>query len=49
MGEKERMEQYRKEILEMVEKINSKKIMNLVYWYVKRGYNEERAGKNPTP
>lgn len=49
MGDKERMEQYRKEILEMVEKINSEKIMNLVYWYAKRGYNEERAGKNPTP
>lgn len=49
MGDKERMEQYRKEILEMVEEIQSEKTMNLIYWYVKRGYREERAREEPTP
>lgn len=49
MGDRERMEQYRKEILEMVEEIQGEKTMNLIYWYVKRGYNEERARGKPTP
>lgn len=49
MEERERMEQYRKEILEMVEEIQGEKTMNLIYWYVKRGYNEERAMGKPTP
>ena len=45
----EKMEQNRKEILEMVEEIQSEKTMNLIYWYVKRGYNEERAREEPAP
>ena len=49
MGDKERMEQYKKEILEMVEAIQGEKTMNLIYWYVKRGYNEERAREEPAP
>ena len=49
MGDKERMKQYRKEILEMVEEIHDEKTMNLIYWYVKRGYNEERARGKPAP
>lgn len=36
---------YKKEIIDMVQKINSKKILNLIYWFVKRGYKEEWAGK----
>ena len=49
MEERERMEQYRKEILEMVKEIQSEKTMNIIYWYVKRGYKEERAREEPTP
>lgn len=38
---------YKKEIIEMVQKMNSEKILNLIYWFVKRGYEyeEEWAGK----
>ena len=36
---------YKKEIIDMVEKIHSEEVLNLVYWFVRRGYSEERAGK----
>lgn len=36
---------YKKEIIEMVEMIHDEKILNLIFWFVRRGYNEERAGK----
>ncbi len=36
---------HKKEIIDMVEKIHSAKILNLIYWFVRRGYREERAGK----
>lgn len=36
---------YKKEIIEMIENIHSEKILNLIYWFVKRGYKEERAGR----
>lgn len=36
---------YKKEIIEMIQEIHSEKILNLIYWFVKRGYKEERAGE----
>lgn len=36
---------HKKEIIDVVEKIYSEKILNLIYWFVRRGYREERAGK----
>ena len=36
---------YKKEIIEMIENIHREKILNLIYWFVKRGYKEERAGR----
>lgn len=36
MGDKERMEQYRKEILEMVEKIQSEKLLEFIKRFVAR-------------
>ena len=36
---------YKKEIIEMIQEIHSEKILNLIYWFVKRGYKEERAGR----
>ena len=36
---------YKKEIIDLVQKINSEKILNLIDWFVKRGYKEEWAGK----
>ena len=41
---KEAVMNYKKEI-DMVEKIHSEEVLNLVYWFVRRGYSEERAGK----
>jgi len=39
---------YKNGIIEMIQKINSEKILNLIYWFVKRGYeyDEERAESN---
>jgi hypothetical protein len=36
---------YKKEIIEMIQEIHSEKILNLIYWFVKRGYKEEGAGR----
>lgn len=36
---------YKKEIIEMIQNIHNEKILNLIFWFVKRGYNEERARK----
>ena len=36
---------YKKEIIDMVEKIHSEEVLNLVYWFVRRGDSEEREGK----
>lgn len=36
---------YKKEIIEMVRKINCEKILKLIYGFVKRGYKEEMAGR----
>lgn len=33
---------YKKEIIEMVQDIHSAKILYLIYWFVKRGYREEK-------
>lgn len=38
-------EEYKKEIIRMVEKIETNLILKLIYGFVKSGYNEERAGK----
>ena len=32
---------YKKRIIEIVQKMNSEKILNLIYWFVKRGYEYE--------
>ena len=37
--------EYRKKIIEMVEKIEDHSIIKLIYYYVQSGYNEEKAGK----
>lgn len=42
MGNKE---DYKKKIIEMVEKIENHSIIKLIYYYVQSGYNEEKAGK----
>ena len=36
---------YKKEIIEMIEKIHSEKMIKFIYGCVKRVYKEERAGK----
>lgn len=36
---------YKKEIIEMIQNMHNEKILNLIFWFVKRGYNEERARK----
>lgn len=33
---------YKEEIIEMVQDIHSAKILDLIYWFVKRGYREEK-------
>ncbi len=38
-------EEYKENIIEMVEKIESYSIIKLIYYYVQSGYNEEKAGK----
>lgn len=38
-------EYYKKKIVEMVGKINSQKILKLIYGLVKSGYGEEIAGR----
>ena len=41
-GEKE---EYKEKIIEMVKEIENNSIIKLLYYYVQRGYNEEKAGK----
>ena len=36
---------YKKEILEMIKKINSETMIKFIYGCEKRAYKEERAGK----
>lgn len=36
---------YRKQIIEMVGKIDNTLILKLIYGFVKSGYNEEKAGR----
>lgn len=38
-------EYYRERIIEYTEKIESEKILKLIYGFARSGYNEERAGK----
>lgn len=38
-------EEYREEIIKMVNKINCERILRFIYGFVKRGYKEEMAGK----
>ena len=33
---------YKKEIIEMVQDIHRAKILEIIYWIVKRGYREEK-------
>ena len=41
----EQPEDKKKEIKRMIEHIESEKMSELIYWFVRRGYNEERAGE----
>ena len=36
---------YKKEIIEMIQKIHSESMIKFIYGCVKRAYKEERAGK----
>lgn len=36
---------YKKEIIEMIQKIHNESMIKFIYGCVKRAYNEERAGK----
>lgn len=38
-------EEYKEEIVKMVEKIETNLILKLIYGFVKSGYDEERAGR----
>lgn len=38
-------EDYRKMIIEMIEKIDNKNVLKLIYGFTKSGYKEEKAGK----
>lgn len=38
-------EEYRKKIIEMVERIDNPLILKLVYGFIKSGYKEEKAGR----
>lgn len=40
---------YKKEIIEMIENLHNEKILQLIYYFVKRGYKEERAGERFLP
>ena len=37
--------EYKEKIIEMVNKIENRSIIKLIYYYVQSGYNEEKAGK----
>lgn len=36
---------YREQIIEMVKEMENKKILKLIYGFVKSGYGEEKAGR----
>nr|DAM59181.1 MAG TPA: hypothetical protein [Caudoviricetes sp.] len=36
---------YKKEIIEMIQKINNESIIKFIYGCIKRAYDEERAGE----
>ena len=36
---------YKKEIIEMIQKMNDPVILKLIYGFTKSGYKEEKAGK----
>ena len=36
---------YKKEIIEMIQKINNNNVLKLIYGFTKSGYKEEKAGK----
>lgn len=38
---------YKEKIIEMISKIKDTAILELIYYYTKSGYNEEKAGKYP--
>lgn len=38
-------EDYKKKIIEMVERIENPSILKLVYNFIKSGYKEEKAGR----
>ena len=38
-------EYYKEQIIEMVKRIGSPKILRLIYGFVRSGYREENAGK----
>lgn len=40
---------YKKEIIEMIEKIHSESMIKFIYGCVKRAYKEERAGNDSHP
>ena len=42
----EQPEDKKKEIKQMIEQIESEKMIELIYWFVRRGYKEER-GSDP--
>ena len=45
MYSNEQVEHYRKEILDMVEKLKNPRYVTMAYGFVRRLYREERAGK----
>lgn len=38
--------EYKKEMIEMIEKINDEKILKLIHGFVTAGYKEDIAGKH---
>lgn len=42
MNEKE---EYRKQIVEMIEKIENPRILKMIWGFVRSGYKEEKAGR----
>ncbi len=38
-------EEYRKQIVEMIEKIENPRILKMIWGFVRSGYKEEKAGR----
>lgn len=38
-------EEYRKQIIEMIEKIENPRILKMIWGFVRSGYKEEKAGR----